>query len=160
MTPETCNSPETGNAGFSATNGSNVAYSEMTDAPESKDVFLVQRTVEVSQGPLPSPQILKEYDSIIENGAERIMAMAEKEQACRLEEKRQNGESNRMLAKRQLDYFKRGQWMGFTLALIVLVSAGVFTYFGYETLAGILLATTLVALVGLFVYSAKRQNKE
>lgn len=86
--------------------------------------------------------------------------MAEKEQAARLKERELNGESNRKLADRKLDYFKRGQWMGFSLALIVLLSAGFFAYLQFITLATILLATTLVALVGLFVYTTKNQNKE
>ena len=32
------------------------------------------------QGPLPPPSVLKDFDLIIENGAERIMHMAELEQ--------------------------------------------------------------------------------
>ena len=35
-------------------------------------------------GPLPPPQALQDFDSIIENGAERIMVMCEKEQSARL----------------------------------------------------------------------------
>jgi len=35
-------------------------------------------------GPLPPPAALQQFDSIIENGAERIFKMAEAEQAARL----------------------------------------------------------------------------
>lgn len=147
------------NPGFSATTERGVSYSEAPGVNDTQSAFLI-RMEETSKGPLPPPQILREYDKIIENGAERIMAMAEKEQAARLKERELNGESNRKLADRKLDYFKRGQWMGFSLALIVLLSAGLFAYLQFITLATILLATTLVALVGLFVYTTKNQNKE
>jgi len=148
------------NPGFSATTERGVSYSETPDVNEVPTTLFVRAETEISKGPLPPPQILREYDNIIENGAERIMAMAEKEQAARLKERELNGESNRKLADRKLDYFKRGQWMGFSLALIVLLSAGFFAYLQFITLATILLATTLVALVGLFVYTTKNQNKE
>lgn len=159
MKPENLESFEVDKTGYSATNGGGVVYSESDDANGVTDVLFVKKTTEISQGPLPPPRILKEYDEIIPNGAERIMRMAEKEQDSRLEVKRLNDESNRKLMKRKLDYFKRGQWMGFSLALIVLISAGLFAYFNFVTLAGILLTTTLVALVGLFVYTTKNQNK-
>lgn len=151
---------EVGDTGFSTTNGKDAVYSETNDPNMPSGVVIVKAEAEISQGPLPPPRVLKEYDNIVPNGAERIMKMAEKEQEARLREKERNGESNRRLAERKLDYFKRGQWMGFILALVVLVSAGLFAYFGFETLAGILLATTLVALVGLFVYTTKNQQKE
>ncbi len=163
MNPDISNQPEAfeaGNAGFSSTNGKKAVYSDPKDSNIPSGILLVQAEAEISQGPLPPPRVLKEYDNIVPNGAERIMKMAEKEQEARLREKERNGESNRRLAERKLNYFKRGQWMGFILALIVLISAGLFAYFGFETLAGILLATTLVALVGLFVYTTKNQQKE
>lgn len=148
------------NTGFSATTERGVSYSETPDVNEAPATMVIRAEAEISKGPLPPPQILREYDNIIENGAERIMAMAEKEQAARLKERELNGESNRKLADRKLDYFKRGQWMGFSLAIIVLLSSGLFAYLQFITLATILLATTLVALVGLFVYTTKNQNKE
>ena len=45
-------------------------------------------------GPLPAPHDLEKYDKIIHNGAERIMSMAEKEQASRLEVARQDAKND------------------------------------------------------------------
>ena len=48
-----------------------------------------QRTVQVREeftehaGPIPDPENLRKYDALITNGAERIMAMAEREQGHR-----------------------------------------------------------------------------
>lgn len=42
--------------------------------------FLHEQRLERSYaGPLPPPYMLRDYDSVVQNGAERIMAMAEKE---------------------------------------------------------------------------------
>ncbi len=163
MNPENSNQSDSfgvDNADFSATTEGGVIYSETGDSKGAPEVMVVRSETEISHGPLPPPRILREYDSIVKNGAERIMAMAEKEQEARIREREKNGESNRRLAERKLNYFRRGQWMGFILALIVLLSAALFAYYHFEALAGILLATTLVALVGLFVYTTKNQKKD
>ncbi|GAB7197294.1 DUF2335 domain-containing protein [Dickeya oryzae] len=59
--------------------------------------------------------MLKEYDDIVPNGAERIMAKSEREQAHRhrLTEKGLDGEISRD---------KRGQWMAFTITMTILRS--------------------------------------
>ena len=55
-----------------------------TDTPEAERIepehkVSVQATA--FSGPLPPPSILREYDSVVSGGAERIFVMAEKEQA-------------------------------------------------------------------------------
>ena len=146
-------------SGYSATNGMEVAYTETSETNGVREMVMVQAT-EISQGPLPPPRILKEYDAIIKNGAERIMAMAEKEQAARLLEKKLNGESNRRLMERKLDYFKRGQWMALVVAAVMLGVAILFAFCGFESLSIITLSSTIVGVTALFVYSNKQQKKE
>ena len=41
---------------------------------------LVQQTMQAFSGPLPPPSMLAEYNNVVQNGAERIMVMAEKQQ--------------------------------------------------------------------------------
>ena len=145
--------------GYSATNGGEVTYTETSETKGMTEVVMRQST-EISQGPLPPPRILKEYDSIIKNGAERIMAMAEKEQEARLLERKLNGESNRRLMERKLDYFKRGQWMALVVAAVMLGVAILFAFCGFEALSIITLSSTIVGVTALFVYSNKQQKKE
>ena len=146
-------------SGYSATNGGEVTYTESSETKGMTEVVMMQST-EISQGPLPPPRILKEYDGIIKNGAERIMAMAEKEQEVRLQERKLNGESNRRLLERKLDYFKRGQWMALFLAVVMLGVTILFAFCGFETLSIITLSSTLVGVTALFVYSSNQQKKE
>lgn len=160
MKPETSESLDKANSGYSATNGRDMVYSETSDASEISDIMVLQRTTEISQGPLPPPKILKEYDNIVKDGAERIMRMAEKEQESRLEEKRLNGESNRRLMERKIDYFKRGQWMALVVAFIMIGMTILFAFSDFMTLAIITLSSSLVGVTALFVYSNSQQKKE
>ena len=64
-------------------------------------------------GPLPPPEILKKYDEIIPNGAERLMRMAEREQEMEHEK-----------IRKDLIYRAWGLFLGFFsfLAIIGLLS--------------------------------------
>ena len=63
-------------------------------------------TAESYSGPLPPPVLLRGYDEIVENGAERIFRMAEQQAAHRQE-------LERMLLGGQDRRASRGQWLGF-----------------------------------------------
>lgn len=57
-----------------------VSYSTTSDAQGNQNIILSERRTEISSGPLPHPELLKGYDEVIKDGAERIMKMAEREQ--------------------------------------------------------------------------------
>lgn len=104
------------------------------------------------KGPLPHPEILKGYDIIVPGAAERILAMAEKEQAHRIE-------SDKYIIEEQMTQFKRGQMMGFILCLILIVVAIVFAFLGHVVLATIILSGTIVSLAVIFVLRQKPDTK-
>lgn len=54
--------------------------------------------VSMFSGPIPPPHLLKEYDGVVENGAERIMQMAESEVNHRHTEERRNNKASIILA--------------------------------------------------------------
>lgn len=61
--------------------GSRVPSADEATRREIVELLHEQQTlVRGYAGPLPPPSMLQDYDSVAENGAERIMAMAEKEQ--------------------------------------------------------------------------------
>lgn len=74
-------------------------------------------------GPLPPPAALSDFDQIIPNGAERIMAMVETEQAHRI-----RYESNRLAAL--ASDTMRGQYIGMGISILALVGAGVTVWLG------------------------------
>lgn len=104
-------------------------------------------------GPLPSPEDLAEYANIIPNGAERIMAMAEKEQGHR-------HELNNTISRRELNQSSTGQILGFILALITIIMGGVLLYLGIDIAGYVAIILPLAGLVGVFIKKKIEDNKQ
>jgi len=126
--------------------------------PAKKKAELIQtiRMVSITEkhhsGPLPDPETLTQYGQIIPNGAERIMVMAENQSAHRL------GLEN-YAVKEQMQQSGRGQIFGFIIAIIAIACGTYLTVIGESTVGGILLGTTLVSLVSIFVLGKIIQKK-
>ncbi|MDT9109326.1 DUF2335 domain-containing protein [Escherichia coli] len=101
------------------------------------------------QGPLPPPAMLLQYNQILPGGAERIFRLTEKEQ-----EHRHKTQSDALLGAVSRD--KRGQWMGFCIAMVVLIMAAFFANRGNTWFAGTLATLDLVGLTTVFVYGRKK----
>jgi uncharacterized membrane protein len=117
------------------------------------DSNLVIRASAEFSGPLPPPSLLEKYNDIIPNGAERIMAMAEKQGAHR-----------EYLEARVIDgnvaNQTRGSWFAFILSLVAIVGGLWLIGQGKsgEGLAAII--TSIGGLAGVFLYSKHEQKKE
>jgi uncharacterized membrane protein len=114
---------------------------------------VVQATLQAFSGPLPPPEILKQYSEIVPNGGERIVAMAEKQQAHRIQIERKAVYGNSF-----------DQRLGIILGFIVMMSvagAGVWCVAHGKDTAGL---TALVSAVGApvvaFIYGRKKQAEE
>lgn len=105
------------------------------------------------QGPLPPPAILKEYDNVIPGGAERILAMAEKQQAHRQDLEKSVIESG---VARETE----GARFGFILYLASIIAGTWLISSGKDVVGLIELLTTTAAFAGLFVYSREAKKKE
>lgn len=125
----------------------------------AKALFAVQTSYSVSiqqethhSGPLPAPETLAQYNEIIPNGAERIMAMAETQSEHRkaLEAK---------VIQSQTCQSERGQIIAGILAF-VLIGAGVAAFLtGHDGVAGTIFGVTVVGLVTVFVIGKSDQKK-
>jgi len=94
------------------------------------------------QGPLPPPQTLQKFDAIVPGSAERIIRMAEQEQAHR-----------HRMEESVVRAHRRGQWMGFCVALVALSGAIVAIVRGAHwsvpvALAGPPIAVIVASLIG------------
>jgi uncharacterized membrane protein len=126
--------------------------------PEAKKNELLRTFTKVSiiqkshSGPLPDPETLAHYNSIITDGANRIMVMAEKQQDHRI--KLETKAIGSQLFQSQL-----GQIFGFVISIIV-ISAGVYLGVnGHETMGSILVSATLVSLASIFALGKIYKNK-
>ena len=103
------------------------------------------------QGPLPPPSVLSEYN-FVENGAERLFRMAERQAEHRINMDVESLKSDNNLAT-------RGQWFGLIVVLAVLGLAGYMAYLGATMAAAAVVAIDVVGLAAVFVYSRlSRQN--
>ena len=114
---------------------------------------LVQVQAASFSGPLPLPGLIAQYNEIIPNGAERIMAMAERQSAHRerLEARVVDGNVANQT---------RGSYFAFILALVA-IGGGFFLIHEGRSAQGLAaIITSVVALASVFFYSKVEQRKE
>jgi len=124
------------------------------DTDESQAPFLSIRETSFS-GPLPPPQVLKDYNDVLPDAAERIIAMAETQSVHRQSLERLSVEATLQDARAGRAERRTGQWLGFTLALVAIVggslaailSPGTAGQIGGAVIGG----SALVSLVSVFV---------
>lgn len=114
---------------------------------------VVRATMQTFSGPLPPPSMLAEYNDVINSGAERIMAMAEKQQQHR-----------QALETRVVNSNTFDQRLGLVLGFIVMMSvagAGVWLISsGRDASGATALVTAVAGPVVAFIYGRKRQEAD
>lgn len=93
-------------------------------------------------GPLPPPAALVQFNTIIPNGAERIMGMVEREQEHGLAQED-------TVLRATVGDTARGHWMGLVISIAAIAAAGATAYFGAHP-------TVSIALVGLPIVAIVR----
>lgn len=122
-------------------------------APRRADSVQVQLEASAWQGPIPPPDILRQYDEVQSGAANRILTMAEKqsEHRTRMESTVVNGDSRRA-------------YLGIIAALIIalsIVGCGTFLiYNGHQWAGTSLIGLDIIGLVGVFVYGTKTRRDE
>jgi uncharacterized membrane protein len=98
-------------------------------------------------GPLPTPEMLRGYDSVVPGAAERIVAMAEREQGHR-----------HWLDRTFVNY----RFVGLAVAALIslaVIGGGVFLIFEDKNAIGLaIILTQLVVLAGVFIYQERHRN--
>ncbi|HTW62872.1 MAG TPA: DUF2335 domain-containing protein [Terracidiphilus sp.] len=108
---------------------------------------------EFFSGPVPPPSLLARYNEVVPDGAERILAMAERQSKHREILEAQVVAAN-------IDSQRWGSRYAFVLALLA-IAGGIFLIYSGRNTSG--LATVITALVGLvsvFFYTQNQQRKE
>lgn len=133
---------------------------EDPDLSEEKKKSILNTLIGISihktssfEGPLPPPEILIGYNEVVENGADRIISLAEKQSHHRMQ-------LEDYAIKEELNQSRNGQLFGFILGLVGMLLATILALYGHETIAGIFGTTTIVGLVTVFVIGKKMQKNE
>lgn len=126
--------------------------------PQRKKMEILQGLSIVSiqhrshSGPLPDAETLIKYDSVIPNGADRIMKMAENQQNHRV------GLENKVVES-QSSQSKLGQIFGLIIGLVGISCGTYLAATGEPTVGGIIAGGTVVSLVSVFVIGKASQRK-
>ncbi len=96
------------------------------------------------QGPIPPPEDLQGYEEVLPGASNRIVTMAE-------ENSKHRRSMEKTIIEGNISLSKRGQWMGFFLAIFFVLIALFLAFNGYQKLGGILITTTLIGALVIFV---------
>ena len=121
-------------------------------SPQNNSISTVTQSVSFS-GPLPPPALLARYNDVIQNGAERIMAMAERQSAHRESLEAKVVEGN--VASQA-----RGSHYAFLICLITIVGGFVLIGMGKDIYGIAAVVGSLATLAGVFVIAKRQQSKE
>lgn len=121
--------------------------------PAAVHITQTQQVIRQFTGPLPSPEMLLQYEQTHPGLANRIVAMAESEQQHRHHLETKNVEG--MIGKD-----KRGQVLAFLITCLITMISAFLIYAGHPILGSLFGGATLVALVSLFLGGKQRQNKQ
>lgn len=132
------------------------AFKDITDEKKKELLKLFSFTLikqSSHSGPLPSPESLDKYNSIIPNGGDRIMKMAENQQEHRMaiEKKVITSQSNQSIL---------GQIFGLIIGVLGIVGGVILGIYGNPYVGGVIGGGTVVSLVTVFVLGKKYQKKE
>lgn len=95
-------------------------------------------------GPLPPAEEIEAYEQICPGAADRIIKMAEKSLDHRIS-------NEKIIVSEETKQSRRGQILGFVLALVFVLVALVLGLYGHEVLAGIIAGGDIVSLAVIFV---------
>lgn len=115
--------------------------------PEAPPAQTITQTSAHWQGPLPPPDALQKFDSIVQGGAERVFRMAELEQQHRIEAERAALEANIKASRAEAWNARAGLILGWSLSVAALCAAV------YSAVAGAHPSVS-IALVGIPLMAA------
>lgn len=118
-----------------------------------KAVLIGVYSQRIWRGPLPPPDILRDYNNAFPNGAERIFIETQKQTAHRME-------LEKIAIPAELSQSKRGQDYGLIIALSFLLASFVLIILGHSVAGTIIGSIDLVALVTVFVLGRYTQNSQ
>lgn len=103
-------------------------------------------------GPLPPPGALSQFDSIIPNGAERIMAMVEREQQHRIDQES-------AILEATIRDTRRGHWIGGAVSILALAGCVLSVYLGAHPAVSVALVSLPVVAIIQAIVRSKSNGK-
>ena len=136
----------------------------------AQQVQTIQAAQTTFTGPMPPPDLLRQYDAVVLGAAERILVMAEKEARHRQSNESQALAANIEAQKQQLSIAEHqtkatfrsdaiGQFCGFLVSLICVAGSVYLALNGQPWVAGLLAGLPLAAIIRAFRERPKALQK-
>lgn len=103
------------------------------------------------EGPIPHPEIFKQYGEVVSDAPERILKVFE-------EDSRHAREIQSAALEAQKSDNQRVHWMAWSLIFGGYLLSALFAYWGKDWLAGIILSSTLVGTITGFLQGRKEEK--
>jgi len=131
------------------------AIAEEVSDPQKQERVLtkISAIIKSHVGPLPSPECLQEYNSVLPGLAERIVSMAEKQSNHRIK-------IEEIVIQSNVKESRLGQTYGLLIGLAGMAVTLTLALSGHDSVASIIGSSTLVSLVAVFVIGRRKQQKE
>jgi len=141
-----------------------MAEEEAGRVPNEADTPTIRVTRQISaesySGPLPQPEELGKYESILPGAADRIITMAEQEQAQRHNAERTFLELRRLNIQADYARSNRGLYLGAAVALAIVAAGALMAYLGQSAEAVAVVVGTIAGVAGVFVYGAQTRRRD
>lgn len=112
--------------------------------------LIISQQLTTFQGPLPPPDVLREYQKIMPGSPDRFLKLVEKEQE-------QTHAKENLIIDSQIRQNWAGMIIGAVLIILFFIGAIWLALKDHDTVAGIIFSTTIIAIATIFVLH-KRTN--
>ncbi len=126
----------------------------------SRAIRVEHREVKAYSGPVPSPEVLKQYEQIAPGFAERLLSMAEQEQTHRHECERRALEQNIENHRARNQERARGQHYGLAIGLSAITAGSALAFNGHGLPGGFIGTGGVIGLVVAFLYSHRKPAEQ
>ena len=108
-------------------------------------------SVTAFSGPIPHPDILRQYDLLLPGAAKKFL------EAPHLEAEHRRSLEKALIHER-MRMSKRGQWMAFFLATLSITASFASIFLGYDIAGLAALFIAIASFIGVFIYAKKQSN--
>lgn len=109
-------------------------------------------------GPIPPPIILEQYNRILPDAANRILAMAEREQEHRHKMQEKLIDSQVLDQRQERTERRVGQNYGLTIGIVAIISGSITAILGSSLAGGFIGSAGVIGLVAVFVLGRREQQ--
>lgn len=131
----------------------------LTDEAEEDFRTVASAKIESYRGPLPQPEAMREYESALPGAADRILSMAERQAAHRIDIENRALELEHLGVTSAFARANRGLNLGALVAVVIVAGGAFMAFLGYPEAGGGVIGGTIVGLAATFVYGARSQNR-